>query len=130
MRTGDIGRIDARGYLYVIDRKKDMIISGGENVASRYVEDILREHPSVEDCAVIGLPDPRWGEAVCAVIVPGKNTSDEELAAHCRQSLAGYKTPKRWARMTALPLNAAGKVDKRYLREALADTDAIVTGHE
>jgi acyl-CoA synthetase (AMP-forming)/AMP-acid ligase II len=130
LRTGDVGRFDDNGYLYVVDRKKDMIISGGENVASREVEEVLRQHPSVDDCAVIGLPDARWGETVCAVVVLRGETPDEALVAHCRQSLAGYKTPKRWERISSLPLNAAGKVDKRALREALAASDAIVTGHD
>jgi acyl-CoA synthetase (AMP-forming)/AMP-acid ligase II len=130
LHTGDVGRFDDDGYLYVIDRKKDMIITGGENVASREVEEVLREHPSVDDCAVIGLPDPRWGEMVCAVVVLRGETPDDSLDAHCRQSLAGYKTPTRWERVTGLPLNAAGKVDKRSLREALASSDAIVTGHD
>lgn len=116
LHTGDIGRFDPQGYLYIVDRKKDMIISGGENVASREVEEILRQHPAVRDCAVIGLPDARWGEQVCAVVVLKAEVSDAELAAHCRQLLAGYKTPKTWRRVSMLPLNAAGKVDKPTLR--------------
>ena len=117
LHTGDIGRFDAQGYLYIVDRKKDMIISGGENVASREVEEALRRHPAVRDCAVIGLPDPRWGEQVCAVVVLALDASDAELAAHCRSLLAGYKTPKAWRRVEALPLNGAGKVDKPTLRK-------------
>lgn len=117
LHTGDIGRFDEAGYLYLVDRKKDMIISGGENVASREVEEVLRGHPAVRDCAVIGLPDPRWGEAVSAVVQLDRETPDAELTAHCRASLAGYKTPRRWYRVGALPLNAAGKVDKPLLRQ-------------
>ncbi len=121
LHTGDIGRFDEEGYLYIVDRKKDMIISGGENVASREVEEVLRRHPAVRDCAVIGLPDPHWGEQVCAVLVLAAEASDAELAAHCRSLLAGYKTPKTWRRLQALPLNAAGKVDKPALRLAGGD---------
>ncbi len=122
LHTGDIGRFDAQGYLYIVDRKKDMIISGGENIASREVEEVLRRHPAVRDCAVIGLPDPRWGEQICAVLVLAGEASDPELAAHCRNWLAGYKIPKTWHRVPALPLNAAGKVDKPALRLACART--------
>ncbi|MAT93010.1 MAG: hypothetical protein CME59_10460 [Halioglobus sp.] len=118
LHTGDIGRFDENGYLYIVDRLKDMIISGGENVASREVEEVLRRHSGVRDCAVIGLPDPRWGECVAAVTVAAPDVSDGELEAHCRAHLAGYKTPRRWLRRDALPLNAAGKVDKPLLRRA------------
>lgn len=121
LHTGDIGRFDTEGYLYIVDRKKDMIISGGENVASREVEEVLRQHPAVRDCAVIGLPDPRWGEQVCAVVVLAAKASDAELTSHCRSLLAGYKTPKAWRRVETLPLNAAGKVDKPALRLSTAD---------
>ncbi len=117
LHTGDIGRFDADGYLYIVDRKKDMIISGGENIASREVEEVLRKHPAVKDCAVIGLADTNWGERVCAVLVMRHAVTDEALAEHCRAWLAGYKTPRRWLRCEALPLNAAGKVDKPALRE-------------
>lgn len=121
LHTGDIGRFDDRGYLYIVDRKKDMILSGGENVASREVEEVLRRHEAVKDCAVIGLPDPRWGECVSAAVQLEKAVSDAALAEHCRQSLAGYKTPRRWFRVGALPLNAAGKVDKPALRRQFSD---------
>ncbi len=117
LHTGDIGRFDADGYLYIVDRKKDMIISGGENIASREVEEVLRKHPAIKDCAVIGLADAHWGERVCAVLVLKQEVTDEALTAHCRAALAGYKTPRRWFRCDALPLNAAGKVDKPALRE-------------
>jgi len=116
LHTGDIGRFDQEGYLYIVDRKKDMIISGGENIASREVEEVLRRHPAVRDCAVIGLPHPQWGETPCAVMQLEADVSDEDLNDHCRQWLAAYKTPKRWIRIAALPLNAAGKIDKPSLR--------------
>jgi acyl-CoA synthetase (AMP-forming)/AMP-acid ligase II len=120
LHTGDIGRFDQEGYLYIVDRKKDMIISGGENVASREVEGVLRDHPALRDCAVIGLPDERWGETVCAVIVADGDVTDQELSTFCRERLAGYKTPRRWIRRDNLPTNAAGKVDKPALRRAVA----------
>ena len=121
LHTGDIGRFDANGYLYIVDRKKDMIISGGENVASREVEEVIRRHKAIKDCAVIGLPDARWGEAVCGVVKVAGTVTDGELTAHCRQSLASYKTPKRWLRVENLPLNAAGKVDKPALRSTFSE---------
>ena len=124
LHTGDIGRFDEEGYLYIVDRKKDMIISGGENIASREVEEVLRRHPAVRDCAVIGLPHPRWGETPCALVQLAADTSDTELDDHCRQWLAAYKTPKHWIRVAALPLNAAGKVDKPALRRRYAEAPA------
>lgn len=120
LHTGDIGYFDAQGYLYIADRKKDMIISGGENIASREIEEVLRRHTSIADCAVIGLPDAKWGECACAVVVQKHPVSDEALHAHCREFLAAYKTPKRWIRIDALPLNAAGKTDKPLLRRQFA----------
>jgi len=120
LHTGDIGYFDAHGYLYIADRKKDMIISGGENIASREVEEVLRKHDAVVDCAVIGLPDAKWGECASAVLVLKYDTSDAELQAHCRNFLAAYTTPKRWLRIDALPLNAAGKTDKPALRKQYA----------
>lgn len=116
LHTGDIGRFDGAGYLYLVDRKKDMIISGGENVASREVEEVLRLHPAVKDCAVIGLPDPQWGEVVTAVVQLAAPLDEAALSGHCRQRLAGYKTPRRWLPVDTLPLNAAGKIDKPRLR--------------
>ena len=118
--TGDIGRFDAAGYLYIVDRKKDMIISGGENIASREVEEVLRRHSAVADCAAIGLPHPIWGQAVSAVVRLSTEVPDEELEQHCRQYLAGFKTPRRWIRSDALPVNAGGKIDKALLRRTLA----------
>lgn len=117
LHTGDIGRFGEDGYLYIVDRKKDMIISGGENIASREIEEVLRQHASVRDCAIIGLPHPKWGESPCAVLRLKGAISDSELHAHCRAHLASYKTPGRWIRVDDLPLNASGKVDKPLLRK-------------
>ena len=117
LHTGDVGRFDAQGYLYIVDRKKDMIISGGENIASREVEEALRQHRAVRDCAVIALPDPRWGESACAVVQLSEEVDNRELEAHCRKLLAAYKTPRQWFRSDHLPLNAAGKIDKPLLRK-------------
>ncbi|WP_068875901.1 MULTISPECIES: fatty acyl-CoA synthetase [unclassified Phenylobacterium] len=117
--SGDLGRLDADGYLYVVDRKKDMIKTGGENVASREIEEVLFAHPQVAEAAVFGLPDARWIEAVTAVVVarPGETPTVADLEAHCREHLAGYKRPKRIEIAEALPKNASGKVLKRELRE-------------
>lgn len=123
LRTGDIGRLDEEGYLYIVDRKKDMIISGGENIASREIEDVLRRHPSVGDCAVIGLSDPKWGERPCAILRLVADVSDQALQEHCGAFLAGFKVPRRWIRVESLPLNAAGKIDKPLLRRQWEDAD-------
>lgn len=121
LRSGDGGRMDADGYLFIVDRLKDMIISGGENVYSGEVEAALRSHPAVSEAAVIGLPDPRWGEAVHAVVVPaaaaaGDPALDQALRDWCRQRLAGYKCPRSISVVPQLPLSAAGKVLKHVLR--------------
>lgn len=118
-RSGDLGFLDEEGFLTLVDRKKDMVISGGENVYSAEVEDALFAHPAVAEAAIIGVPDERWGEAVCAVVAlrPGANATADELVAHCRSRLAKYKTPKYVVFVDALPRNAAGKVLKRQLRE-------------
>jgi acyl-CoA synthetase (AMP-forming)/AMP-acid ligase II len=122
LRTGDLGRMDESRLFYIVDRKKDMILTGGENVYSREVEDVLMEHPAVQDVAVIGLPDETWGENVCAVVVkrPGVECEDEELIAHCRAAAASYKKPKIVLYVDELPRNPSGKVLKRELRERYA----------
>jgi acyl-CoA synthetase (AMP-forming)/AMP-acid ligase II len=119
MHTGDAGYMDARGYLFLVDRIKDMIISGGENVYSAEVENVLARHPAVASCAVIGVPDRQWGERVHAVVVaaPDRQVTPDELREHCRTSLAGYKIPRTVSFVDALPLSAAGKILKRDLRE-------------
>ncbi|NUP34366.1 MAG: AMP-binding protein [Streptomycetaceae bacterium] len=121
LRTGDLGRVDADGYLYVVDRKKDIVISGGENVSAREVEGVLREHPAVHEAAVIGVPDPRWGERVCAVVVadPGA-VSAADLEALCRSRLAGFKVPRVVHFVSELPMTATGKIHKPTLRERYA----------
>jgi len=119
--TGDIGRRDGEGFLYVVDRKKDIIVSGGENVASREVEEVLHHHPAVREAAVVGEPDPRWGENVCAFVAlrPGSAASAADLVAFVRERLAAYKKPKRVIFVDALPKNASGKVAKAELRARL-----------
>jgi acyl-CoA synthetase (AMP-forming)/AMP-acid ligase II len=120
-RTGDAGRVDGDGYLHLVDRLKDVIITGGENVSSREVEDVLRTVPGVGEVAVIGLPDPRWGQSVCAVIVPaGTPPTAGEVAAACRARLAGFKAPRRVAYVDALPRTGTGKIQKSVLRAELA----------
>lgn len=118
-RTGDIGHFDADGYLFVVDRLKDMIISGGENIYSAEVENALLQHPAVQECAVIGVPDEQWGERVHAVLRlrDGVNASDDELLNHCRGTLARYKCPRSFERVSnALPLSGAGKILKAELK--------------
>ncbi|MBS0335696.1 MAG: AMP-binding protein [Proteobacteria bacterium] len=117
-RTGDVGRLDAEGYLFVLDRKKDMIITGGENVYTSEVEAAIYQHPGVHEVAVIGIPDERYGEALCAVIVPapGCTLTQEEIVAHCRGRIGGYKIPRRVRFVAALPKSAMGKILKQELR--------------
>ena len=116
--TGDGGYFDADGYLFLVDRIKDMIISGGENVYCGEVENALSDHPAVKDCAVIGVPHPKWGEAVHAVIVlmDGQSASAQELIDHCRARIAGYKCPKSVSFIDQMPLSGANKVLKTELR--------------
>lgn len=118
LHTGDIARADERGYLYIVDRKKDMIVSGGFNVFPREVEDVLSSHPDVAMAAVIGVPHPKWGEAVTALIVakPGKRPSGESLIELVKQRKGGTHAPKRIEFVDSLPLTGVGKVDKKALR--------------
>ncbi|MDD2046656.1 long-chain-fatty-acid--CoA ligase [Pseudomonas putida] len=117
--TGDGAYMDEQGYLFIVDRLKDMIVSGGENIYSAEVENILARHPAVAQCAVIGVPHERWGEAVHAVVVckPGAEVDEARLRVYCREFIAGYKCPKSIEFRQQLPLSAAGKVLKRVLRE-------------
>lgn len=117
--SGDLGMLDEDNYLYVVDRKKDMIVTGGENVYSTEVEAALSSHPAVLEAAVIGVPDEQWGEAVKAIIAlrPGMSATAEELIAHCRTLIAGYKCPRSLDFVAALPKSGSGKILKRDLRE-------------
>jgi acyl-CoA synthetase (AMP-forming)/AMP-acid ligase II len=119
-RTGDIGYQDAAGYFYILDRLKDMIVTGGENVYSGEVEAVIYQHPAVLEAAVFGIPDAQWGEIVTACVVPksGRTLSADELIAHCRRSLANYKVPRRIEFIeTELPKSGSGKILKRILRD-------------
>jgi acyl-CoA synthetase (AMP-forming)/AMP-acid ligase II len=123
LHTGDVGRIDEDGYLFVEDRVKDMVVSGGENVYPRVVESVLFEHPAIADAAVIGVPDDRWGEAVKAIVSlrPGMRCTEDELIAFCRPRLGGFERPKSVDFVDTLPRTATGKVLKRALREPYWD---------
>ena len=119
-RTGDVGYRDAAGYFYILDRLKDMIVTGGENVYSGEVEAVIYAHPAVREVAVFGIPDPQWGELVmaCVVLKPGVILTVDDLTLHCRQALANYKIPRRVEFLdTDLPKSGTGKVMKRILRE-------------
>ncbi|MGR4867951.1 AMP-binding protein [Variovorax sp. LARHSF232] len=118
LHTGDVGHLDGEGYLHITDRKKDMIISGGFNVYPSEVEQVIWAHPAVQDCAVIGVPDDKWGEAVKAVVElsPGQEVGAEELITLCRDKLGAVKSPKTVDFIPALPRSAAGKVLKKDLR--------------
>src|SRR4051812_11617052 len=118
--SGDLVRQDEDGYFYVVDRKKDMIISGGENIYCAEVEDVLAAHPDIGDVALIGVPDPKWGETPLAVVVPADPADPptiESIEAYCKEHLAGYKRPRRVAIVEALPRNPSGKVLKTALRD-------------
>ncbi len=116
--TGDAGYLDEAGYLHIVDRLKDIIVSGGENVSSLEVESVLLQHPQVADVAVIGTPSAQWGEAVTALIVSAGGPLDEAaLGEHCRQSLGGFQVPRRYEQVDAIPRNAGGKILKARLRE-------------
>jgi long-chain acyl-CoA synthetase len=119
LRTGDLARFDADGHLYVVDRKKDMVLSGGMNIYSKEVEQVLLAHPAVSDAAVIGVPDEVYGEAVAAYLelAPGAGVTPDEIVAHCRRHLAGYKKPKYVRVVDELPRNSSGKTLKYRLRE-------------
>ncbi|MCB2227759.1 MAG: long-chain fatty acid--CoA ligase [Desulfarculaceae bacterium] len=118
LHTGDVGSLDENGYLFILDRSKDMIISGGENIYPREVEEVLLRHPCVREAAVIGVPDPQWGEAMKAVVAlfPGRQASQEELIAFCKDNIASYKKPKSVDFVDDIPKNNYGKILKRELR--------------
>ena len=130
MRTGDGGRLDDEGFVYVVDRVKDMIVSGGENVYSTEVEQVVAKHPAVAACAVIGVPDDQYGERVHAVIVlkDGQQATVDEIRDHCKTLIAGYKCPRSIDFVDALPMTGAGKVLKRTLRDPYwVDRDRYVS---
>ena len=122
LHTGDVGQLDANGYLTLVDRSKDLIISGGSNIYPREVEEVLLRHPGLREVAVIGLPDPEWGEVAVAVVVaqPEATLAEADLDALCLKHIARFKRPKRYVFVDELPKNATGKVLKRELRERLA----------
>jgi long-chain acyl-CoA synthetase len=130
--TGDLGYMDEHAFVHLVDRAKDMIVTGGENVYSTEVEDVLYRHPAVLEAAVFGVPDERWGEAVHAVVVPRPSVavSEDELLSACRKAIAAYKVPKRIeVRAEPLPKSGAGKVLKRELRAPhWAERDSLVSG--
>jgi acyl-CoA synthetase (AMP-forming)/AMP-acid ligase II len=117
--SGDLAYRDEEGYIFLTDRKKDMIITGGFNVYPKEVEEVLYTHPSVFECAVIGVPDADWGEAVRAIVAPrpGARVTEEELLGFCREHLSAFKRPKSVGFVEEIPRNPSGKVLKRVLRE-------------
>ena len=120
--SGDLATVDEEGYITVVDRKKDMIKSGGENVASREVEEKIYQHPAVSEVAVVGLSDPYWVEAVTAVVVvkSGSTLDEAALIQHCKSRMAPFKVPKRVVFVESLPKNPSGKLLKRELRAKLS----------
>jgi len=121
--SGDLGRFDEDGFLYIVDRKKDMIKTGGENVASREVEEVLYQHSDIEEAAVFGLPDPKWIEIVAAAIVlkKGSSVKEKDIIAFSKERLAGFKCPKKIFIVDKLPKNPSGKILKRELKIKLVD---------
>jgi acyl-CoA synthetase (AMP-forming)/AMP-acid ligase II len=119
LRTGDAASMDSEGYIFLRDRIKDMIVSGGTNIYPIEVENVLFEHPDIADVAVIGVPDAKWGEALMAVCVArsANPPSSDALIGFCRERLGGYKIPRHYQFVSELPRNASGKVLKRVLRE-------------
>ena len=119
VRTRDVGRFDERGYLYLVDRTSDMIVTGGYNVYPREVEDALAAHPAVLECCVVGAPDETWVAAVTAFVVLRGEASEAELVAHCRERLAGYKVPKSVRFVDEIPKSPVGKLLRRAMRDPL-----------
>ena len=129
-RTGDLGFLDETAHLFLVDRAKDRIVTGGDTVYSTEVEEVLYRHPAVLEAAVFGIPDARWGEAVHAVVVPRAAVTEAELLAHCRAAIAAHKIPKRVELQTEpLPKSGAGKILKRELRAPFWEGhDALLAG--
>jgi fatty-acyl-CoA synthase len=119
LHTGDLAKVDKEGFVYIVDRKKDMIISGEENIYPAEIEQVLYSHPKIQEAAVIGVPDEKWGESVKAVVVckPGEKLTEEEVIAFAKQHLASYKKPKQVVFIDQLPRNASMKVLKKELRQ-------------
>jgi acyl-CoA synthetase (AMP-forming)/AMP-acid ligase II len=117
---GDMGRLDEEGYLYIVDRKKDMIISGGENIFPNDIEEVLYRHAAVEMAAVVGAPDPKWGEIVVAAVTlkPGSAVSEADLIAHCKIFLSSFKIPKRIDFRDRMPMSSFGKILRREVRKS------------
>ncbi len=117
--TGDMATMDTEGMVEIVDRKKDLIISGGENISSIEVEGMLYKHPKVLEAACIGIPDEKWGEVPAALVVlkPGEQATEEDIIAFCRDNLAHYKCPKSVSFIDALPRTATGKIQKNLLRD-------------
>ena len=126
LHTGDVGYFDDEGFLYLCDRLKDMVITGGENVYPAEVESVLYAHPAIAECAVVGAPDEKWGERVVAVVVlkPGATLTLDELRSFAQSRLARYKLPAELRLVPTLPRNAAGKLLKSRLREQIKDVAA------
>jgi acyl-CoA synthetase (AMP-forming)/AMP-acid ligase II len=117
--TGDMAKVDGDGYVFIVDRKKDMIISGGENISSKEVEEVIFRHPAVVEVTVIGVPDEEWGESVKALVVlkPGSTATEQEIIEHCVDWLSSFKKPRSVEFIDELPKNPAGKVLKTELRK-------------
>ena len=124
--SGDVGKMDENGFMFLLDRKKDMIITGGENVYSSEVEAVLYQHENVHECAVVGVPDDKFGEALFAAIVPrpGTNLTDEEIVDHCRGLIGGYKIPRKMAFVEELPKSAMGKILKTEIRRIYGEASS------
>jgi acyl-CoA synthetase (AMP-forming)/AMP-acid ligase II len=118
LHTGDLAYYDEKGFIYIVDRKKDMIVTGGENVYSREVEDFLYKHPAVAEAAVVGVPDPVWVERVHALVIlkTGASASEDEIIGFCKEGLASYKAPKSVEFVESLPKNPQGKILKKEIR--------------
>jgi acyl-CoA synthetase (AMP-forming)/AMP-acid ligase II len=119
LHTGDLGYYDEKGFIYIVDRKKDMIVTGGENVYSREVEDVLYRHPAIAEAAVVGVPDPVWVERVHAVVVLKADalTAETDIIVFCKEHLASYKAPKSIAFVESLPKSPQGKILKKEIRK-------------
>ena len=117
--TGDMGYYDEKGYIYIADRKKDMIITGGENVFPKEVEDVIYRHPAVKEAAVIGIPDPYWIEKVHALVILKKDAqaTEEDIISFCKKHIAHYKAPKAVEFVESLPINPQGKILKKEIRK-------------